>query len=247
MAFDSGISANLKVDFSGERKKLIQQALDRLPYSFVESCALRQFLAALVRQSEELYNSCIDMQEQRQIYNAQGDVLDGLGRIVGLSRKALVYYESKWLWFDRVAQPWDVTNFWAKDAPLKGYQIYDDNQYKKRIILKIGKNFVKFASVPEIAQFVRMATGQPVGFVKTAPMAVDLIVPSTLTRDNYGILVDALKTLRCDDVYEVPYPVTLSISGVIMYVPQISFQFDHPAPYNWDSGRWAVSTSILRG
>lgn len=241
----SSVSEKLKVDFSTEYKSLIESALTRLPYSFVKSCVLRQFISALVSECEELYTSCVNMQEQRTIYNAKGEVLDAIGRIVGCQRKALVYYESRWFWFDRRAQPWDVTDFWNKYASLKGYRLYNDEEYRKRIVLQIGKNFTKFASVPEVTQFIKMATGQNVSFLKTGPMEATLVVPSTLTRDNYDLLVKPVSTLLCDDVYGVPYPVTLKFSGVVIYVPQHAFMFDRANPYGFDSGHWATKTSLI--
>lgn len=241
----NNVSDKLKVDFSSEYKSLIESALDRLPYSFIKSCVLRQFIAALVSECEELYTSCINMQEQRTIYNAKGEVLDALGRIVGCPRQALTYYDSRWFWFDRRSQPWDVTNFWNKYAKLKGYRIYNDEEYRKRIVLQIGKNFTKFSSVPEVTQFIKMATGQNVSFIKTGPMEATLVVPSTLTRDNYDLLVESVNTLRCDDAYGVPYPVTLKLSGVVIYVPQYAFIFDRSERYCFDSGHWATKTSLI--
>lgn len=241
----NNVSDTLKVDFNSEYKSLTASALDRLPYSFIKSCVLRQFIAALVSECEELYTSCINMQEQRTIYTAKGEVLDALGRIVGCSRQALTYYDSRWFWFDRQSQPWDVTNFWNKYASLKGYRTYNDEEYKKRIVLQIGKNFTKFSSVPEVTQFIKIATGQNVSFIKTGPMEVTLVVPSTLTRDNYDLLIDSVSNLRCDDVYGVPYPVTLKLSGAIIYVPQHAFMFDRTTPYGCDSGHWATRTSLI--
>lgn len=241
----NNVSDKLKVDFSSEYKSLVESALDRLPYSFIKSCVLRQFIAALVSECEALYTSCINMQEQRTIYNAKGEVLDALGRIVGCPRQALVFYESRWFWFDRRSQPWDVTNFWNKYASLKGYRVYNDEEYRKRIVLQIGKNFTKFSSVPEVTQFINIATGQNVSFIKTGPMEVTLVVPSTLTRDNYDLLVNSVNNLRCDDVYGVPYPVTLKLSGVVIYVPQHAFMFDRAKPYCFDSGHWATRTSLI--
>lgn len=239
------VNSKLKVDFSSEFKSLVESALDRLPYSFIKSCVLRQFISVLANESELWYNECIRMQEQRTIYNAQGAVLDALGRIVGQGRQALTYYDSRWFWFDRKSQPWDVTSFWAKYASLQGYRVYTDEEFRKRIVLRIGKNFVKFASVPEVTQFVKMATGQEVSFIKTGPMEVTIVVPSTLTRDNYGLLVDSINTLRCDDVFAVPYPVTLKLSGVVIYVPSNPLIFDRAEPYCFDIGHWAVRTSLI--
>lgn len=241
----SNVSDKLKVDFSSEYKSLVEAALARLPYSFIKSCVLRQFIAALVSECEELYTACVNMQEQRTIYNATGGVLDALGRIVGCPRQSLVYYDSRWFWFDRRAQPWDATNFWNKYASLKGTRVYTDEDYRKRIVLQVAKNFTKFSSVPEVTQLIKNATGQNVSFVKTGAMEVTLVVPSTLTRDNYDLLVESTNTLRCDDVFGVPYPVTLKLSGVVIYVPQHAFMFDRNPPFSWDSGRWATKTSLL--
>ncbi len=90
------IAAKYKVDFSGLRVDLVEQALGRMLSQHYSACVLRRFVAALVSEAQEFYEACIDLQERRTVYVAAGENLNALGRIVGADRAPWSFDDSYW-------------------------------------------------------------------------------------------------------------------------------------------------------
>ena len=83
------IPSRLEVSFGQYAKSLIDEALAKLPSQFLTSCMLRQLVAVLVGEVQELYDAVLGMQRGRTLYAAEAANLDALGRIVGEERAAI--------------------------------------------------------------------------------------------------------------------------------------------------------------
>jgi len=239
------IPSRLEVSFGQYAKSLIDEALAKLPSQFLTSCMLRQLVAVLVGEVQELYDAVLDMQRERTLYAAEAANLDALGRIVGEERAPYQYSDSHWFAFDRMGQAWDSTPWWCRDAPLVEYIPAEDPVYRTNILTRIIANHTLVASVPELDGLIRLVAGNSVSFEKTGPMQVRLIAPSTISTTNLVKLTTAVTTRRVDDEYAVPYPATLHVSGYIVFVPVSFFSFDKSNAQRWDSGRWASKGNLF--
>lgn len=214
------------VDFTGYHKDLITQALDRMLSQHYNKCVLRQFVAAFIRQCQELYDACIDMQRLRIPYNAEGENLDALGRIVGEDRTPWMYDESGWMFFDRQGQGWDQVPVWVRGGPLGTSAYVDDIQYRTNIIIKAIKNHTLTSSIPEITELIRLIFGIYVAFDKLGPNQVQIIVSSNISMQQLILLTYSWDNTRVDHAWYMNYPVTLDISKV-MFAP-------YPSPFTFD-------------
>lgn len=229
-----------KVDFTAARKSLIEQALDRMLSQHYGKCLLRRFVAAVMTEVQELYEAVLDMQEKRTLYEADGENLNALGRIVGEPRAPYQYDESRYLFADRTHQRPDSSFVWCVGAPFAAYIPVDDEQYRVNMLARILKNHTLVGSVPELERVTRMLTDTYVSYEKTGPMQVTLVVPATISATAYRILTRAQTDQRADDAFMLPYPATLWFSGVVMYVPDKFFAADRENGQQADRAPCAV-------
>lgn len=241
------IPASFKVDFSAHRKDLVAQALSRLLSQHYDKCVLRQFVAAIMAEVQELYDALIDLQEQRTLYVAREENLNGLGRIVGEPRTPYQYDESRWMFADRIDQRVDSASVWCVYAPFASFVPVEDPQYQLNILARIIKNHTLVASVPELERLAHLLTDTWVSWEKTGPMQVAAVVPSTISATAYNMLIKATTDNRVDDAYMLPYPATLSFSGVVTYVPQKFFCADRAQQQQCDAAHCAVGVPINQG
>lgn len=238
------IPGRLKVDFSAARISLIEDGLSKLLSCFYDKCTVRQFVAVLLNEVQELYNACVDMEECRTLYMAQGVNLDALGRIVGQDRALWRYSEDGWMHSDIAGQGADQEKVWCKGGPLGTYVTPDDTIYRTAILARIVKNHTLVASVPEITALVDLLFGEGVSFWKCGPNAVSLIVPQDIDKTALYALTHSVSDLRVDDTYNVPYPATLSLCDKIYYIPPNPFHADRNAPFQCDNALCAVGAYI---
>lgn len=220
------IPASYQVDFTGYRRDLVADGLALLLEQHVDKCVLRQFLAALLEEVQDLHDALIDLQEQRTLYLAVGENLDALGRIVGEDRIPYQYDDSRWMFADRVAQRPDQAMSWVDGAPLESFLPVDDGQYRYNILGKILKNHVIFTSVPELQTIIRHYSSFQVSFEKTGPMEVAITIPDDATPTLIGLLTKNEDTPLCDTVFKIPYPATLYISAINYHSPVPWFTAD---------------------
>lgn len=213
------IPKSYEVLFDGVRFDLIGQGLQRMLSQFFDKCVLRQFFAVFLQEAQELYDACIDMQEARTLYAAEGEILDALGRIVGQDRGLWQYDDFSWFFFDRQGQGFDQVPMWCLYAPTSIRQESDDNIYKQNIIGKIHKNHTLTGSLPEVQARVSEVMDAGISFEKVGPNRVKIIAPSTLSTTQLQLLLLSYTDRRVDDGYYLPYPVTLDFDGLMIYVP----------------------------
>lgn len=232
------------VSFERYTKDLVEQALNRMLSQHYDKCVLRQFVAAFLDECNELYAACIELQRKRTVFNASGANLDALGRIVGEKRSPWTYDESSWFFFDRQGQSFDQVPVWCINAPVGKTVYVEDPQYRTNIIVRAVKNHTLTSSIPEVTNVVELAFGTNVSFEKTGPNAVKLIVPSNISLTNLLLLTQGTDDERVDDRFWLPYPVTLSISDVTMFVPGDFFIFDVDRR-GWDQAPLAVGVTEI--
>lgn len=232
------IPARLEISFE-VRQPLVISALEKLPGQYLKSCALRQFVSAFVGAAEELFTATLAMQKERTLYNASGENLDALGRIVGEPRAPYRYSEIRWFAFDRMGQPWDSTPWWCRKAPLAEFIPASDTDYRNTILARIIANHTLVSSIPELEGLLELLVGQWISFEKIGPMKVRPIIPATISTTNLYILVTCVSTRRVDDKYVVPYPATLNLTDDVVFTPSHFFCFDRSNEQRWDSGLWS--------
>lgn len=236
------IPEKLKVTFP--RRDVVAEGLALLESRYVKACIFRQFVAALLAEVQELSDALIDLQRKRTLYEAEGEILDGLGRIVGEDRTPYQYSDEMWFAFDRSGQTFDAMPFWCIGAPLASYLPVEDSQFQHNILLRILKNHTLIASPFELNYQSEFASGQPVSFEKTGPMQVRLIVPADFPITDLIRWTTPRDTRFVDDEYAVPYPATLNVSGYVVYVPRKYFAFDRMNEHQFDAGSFAVETNV---
>lgn len=240
------ISERYKVDFSPHRKDLIEQALSRMLSQHYDKCVLRQFVAAIMEEVQELYDALIDVQERRTLYMAEQENLNALGRIVGEPRAPYQYDESRWMFADRINQRVDTASVWCMGAPFAAFIPAEDPQYRINILARIIKNHTLVASVPEMERLTYLLTDSLVSYEKTGPMQVAVVVPSTISATAYNMLIKNTTDTRVDEAFMLPYPATLSFSGIVTYVPGTFFCPDR-AQQQCDAASCAVGVPITTG
>lgn len=234
------IPERLKVDFSASRKDLIADGLNKMLSVFYDSCTLRQFVAVLLRQVQELYDAALAVEEQRTLYAAEGVNLDALGRIVGQDRLLWSYNEDKWFHFDIEGQGWDQLPWWCRHGELGEYVRAGDEAYRTAVLSRAIKNHTLVAAVPELAELVELLLGNSVSFIKCGPNQVNLVVPEGITSTALWLLTHPTTDVRVDRTYYVPYPATLNFCEKIYFIPPNPFHFDREEPFQWDTAPWAV-------
>ena len=241
------LPAFYKIDFKPCRKDLIEQALGRMLAQHYDKCVLRQFVAAVMREVNELYDAIIDMQEMRTLHEAEAYNLDALGRIVGEPRNPYRYDESRWLFADRMSQRPDATSVWCLSAPFAAFLPVGDTQYRMNILCRIVKNHTLVASVPEIERLTFMVAETLISYAKTGPMQVAVLVPSTITATVWNILTQARTDLRADSLFAFPYPATLWFDETFFYVPDPWFCADRTNAQRCDQAHVAVGVPYQPG
>ena len=241
------IPSTYKIDFSPHRKDLIEQALGRMLSQHYDKCVLRQFVAAIMQEVNELFDCLIDMQEMRTLFMAEAENLNAIGRIVGEPRAPYQYDESKWMFVDRERQRPDTTTVWCLNAPFAAFLPVADEQYRLNILIRIIKNHTLVASIPEIEKLTSMATGTLVSYDKTGPMQVMAIVPSDITATAWNLITQARTDMRADDIFAFPYPATLWFRGTVMYVPGNWFSPDRTNEQRCDQAHCAVGVPYQIG
>lgn len=94
----------------------VEQAHNRLVSQYKESENLKAYIAAIVKQDDDLEKSLFDLLDKRHLDVAEGEQLDVIGRIVGLNR---ILINASILGFFTIG-PSDNDGFGDKDDPSVG-------------------------------------------------------------------------------------------------------------------------------
>jgi hypothetical protein len=239
MAF---LPAQYKVDFDKFTGDMVEMAWSRMLSQHYDKCLLKQFTSAFIMECQDLYDAILALQEGRTAYMAEAVNLDALGRIVGEPRRPFNYDDDTWFAFDRSQQGFDSAPFWCVNAPIGGYDLVTDEQYRLNVITRAIRNHTLTSSAPEVVDVVNMLFGIDVSYEKTGPNEVRILVPQTINRTALWYLASNQDTRECDDVYIAQYPVTLNVSSIV-YAPENMFIFDRD-DRGFDRAPMAISTHL---
>lgn len=77
-----------EVNFNSDKQNLLTRGRGRLLYQFKNSEILDQLLQTFTSEIQTYYDAIVETMEKRLLYNATGETLDVLGRLVGQLRNA---------------------------------------------------------------------------------------------------------------------------------------------------------------
>ncbi len=218
--------SDYEVDFSTFDRDLVEEGLKRLLSQHLDKTVLKKFLAVYLEQCQELYDSIIDMMEQRTLYKASGSNVDTIGAIVGQDRSAWTYDESSWCFFDRSQQGMDQEPAWVTNAPMESYVAMTDSTLKEAIIVKVMKNHTIVGSVPELIYYLKELLSVDISFQKTGPNTVNIIAPSSLSLTQLKLLTRYVDSKNTEHSFSIPYPATLNFGELVFHAPNSFFVFD---------------------
>lgn len=230
----------MSCDFSVYDKDQVTQACDLTLSQFRRSQILLGVQSAINNQSIDLYQSLIDAMQLRCLDDAVGVQLDIIGRIVGQSRELENYGTKNWFAYDTNDVGYDQGIYYINGAPVGGNLLASDFTYRQLIYARIFKNHVKYGSVPEILQVVKLVYGINISIRKEGLSDISLVVPSNTPQYIVQNLTKVDDTPTTDRVYFLPIPSTGRIVDVIFRPPN-AFTYDGLLPYEgYDRGHYAV-------
>lgn len=208
------------IKFDQYRIDTITQGVDRLLSQYKNSTGIKNFLASMTEQTQDLNNIEMTVFIGRCLENAQGVQLDIIGRIVGIARPTVIGEEILYFqWDSTPPQYWDSQSGWyVTNAPTTGYVPVSDAIYRRFIIGKIFKNQVTGGTIPEILAFIKIVFSVDASItpVDGEVMAIDITVASDIDPS----LVPLLDAVRSDDdvenEYFLPIPSGVRINDVIV-------------------------------
>ncbi len=177
------------------------------------------------RQVQQLHDAIVSVLDQRTLEKARGVVLDVIGRIVGQDRELLNQAELEWFTPDDATGALDTAPSWVTGVSLFGNLPADDGEYLSLIRSKIFKNHVKYGSIPEILEFVRLLYGINVSIRKLKLSRVQFIIPVGTAGYVIGTIRRVLSDDKADNQYFLPQCPTVDIVGV-MHRPEVPFAPD---------------------
>lgn len=211
------------IDYDKLYKDLVADGLGLMLPEFGDKCLLRQFFAAFLEEAQELHTAIIDLIKARSLGFATGEWLDGLGRIVGVSRVVFDYDDTVWLFADRPKQPTDTMPVWCTNALWNTQALMDDEQYRLQIWFAAVRGSVKTASVPEVQRAVWELLATKVSYIKVGPNQVSLFIAVNITVAQYTWLTQFRDTSVAQYSPYVPYPVTLSLDKIYWPLGDVLF------------------------
>ena len=230
----------MSCDFSVYDKDQVKQACDLTLSQFRRSQILLGVQSAINNQSIDLYQSLIDAMQLRCLDDAVGVQLDIIGRIVGQSRELENYGTKNWFAYDTAEVGYDQGIYYINGAPVGGNLLASDFTYRQLIYARIFKNHVKYGSVPEILQVVKLVYGINISIRKEGLSDISLVVPSNTPQYIVQNLTKVDDTPTTDRVYFLPIPSTGRIVDVIFRPPN-AFTYDGLLPdEGYDQGHYAV-------
>lgn len=202
-------------DFSVYARDLLKLGYDDQLDVFRNSPVIVGMLAAIIRESQGLYDAITACLWARTIDGAEGYQLDCIGRIVGAWPRptqdgALIDYFTP-----------DVSNLgpdWAgayvTGAPLAGQIPIGDGPYRTAIRARIARNQVKYGSAPELQYFALLLFGVSISVRNLGNGDIELIVPTSIPPSVVAQLTATRTDLTADTQYVLPIPATGRITTV---------------------------------
>lgn len=230
-------------DYSDFKLNIAESNKEKVLSQYQNSKILMAVMNAFSDEFQILADSLIDIMKVRSLGYAYGEHLDVIGRIIGCER-GYNDQESE-IFFRPDVQGLSVDQgiLYCTNAPTDaGIYKTNDNMYLKKIWAHILCNFNKDSSASELTKIIYAMFGYYVGFGRTSnPFDVLLYVPDNISRYALNKLFEFVSDNYSQDIPTVPYPATLSLSGIVYYKPMVAFSTDMDG-CGWDQGKASVAT-----
>ena len=198
-----------------EAEDIEQRSVERTLAQFRHSQLFIDVLLAFCSEVQVLLNATVETIKKRTPAEASGEQLNALGRIVGQTRTLIGYDAIAWFNPDRGLQGPDRVPVWVQNAPEAGNYEASDSWYRQLIEAKISRNTIKYASAPEIINFVQQALGVDISFIITGPMTVQVIVSDNADFNTMSLLESYNPDINnAEHVYFLPLAAGVQIASV---------------------------------
>lgn len=206
---------------------LQERAFSRLLMQFKGSAVLIDIMMAFILEAQELQDTIKNVIDLRGPADANGEQLDGLGRIVGQPRELFDYSLIDYFAPDTAGQSVDQAPVWVQNAPLAENLEADDEILRRLIEAKVYRNFTQYGSVLEIQAFVRLAFGYEISIVRSPvnKMEIYLVVGIAVPKYVINYLTWFRDSAYAEGIPFAPYADTVSVGGVL-FLPPTPFQSD---------------------
>ena len=230
----------MSCDFSIYNKNQAKQACDLTLSQFRRSNTLLGVQSAINNQFIDLYQSLINTMQLRCLDDATGEQLDIIGEIVGQSRELENFGTKNWLKYDTTDLGYEQSIYYVVGTQIGENLLATDFTYKQRIYARIFKNHVKYGSIPEILEVVKLIYNINISIRKNGLSDLTLIVPQNTPLYIVQNLTRVDDTITTDKVYFLPLPSTARIVDVI-YRPKNALTYDALLPNEgYDNANYAV-------
>lgn len=203
--------SNLAVNFDNIKQDLVNRGRSRLLSQFIRSELLVDLLDALSQECQELYDSQINVLEQRTLDKAEGVNLDIIGELVGADKT--LYDASLLPWFapDIEGREVDSAELWVVGAPVTGNLTAPDKVWRKLILAKIFKNHLLYGSHAEIRWFVKMMSNLKISFQNIGVCEVILVIPAGTSESQIRFLVSTIQNTSISYSFLLPIPAEVKL------------------------------------
>lgn len=150
--------------------------------------------------------------ESKLIETAQGFSLDIIGKIVGQERKGLGEGKE---WLGEEQSKMNFSPFFVGGASDFGFTVSDDSLYKRLIEGKILKNHTKYASIPEIIDFVKKVFNIDIAIENINAFEFTIFVPSGTSERTKSNLKLSTTGEGIYNKYFLPIKPTVKIIDVV--------------------------------
>lgn len=230
-------------DYSEYKLDILKSNQFKMLSQYQKSDIIIKVLDAFSKEFQILADNLVEIMKVRSLGYAYGEHLDVIGRIVGCERGYNDQESAMYFRPDTQGLSVDQGVVYCTNAPTDaGIYKTNDAMYLNKIWSKILSNFNKDSSAPELTKIVYAMSGYYIGFGRTEnPFDIFLYVPDNISQYVLNDLFNFFSDNYSQDMNIVPYPATLSLSGIVYYKPVIAFSTDTPN-CGWDQGKAAVST-----
>lgn len=204
-----------KIDFSSIVFNLEQISQSRMLSQFYDSRVLKLLLGAYTAEIQELSTAISQLIEKRSIYEAEGEQLDAIGRIVGQDRTGYSYDTAYWFAPDERDICPDNGHWWVQKQPQSVEEEMDDETYRKWLWLKILENHNLYSANPEIKNQIKEGLDEVVGIETEGNMVAKLFVSANISLTNKELLRYYKNTKLTDNDYMFAYPATTNIDEIV--------------------------------
>lgn len=206
--------SDLELKFDDIEFNLKEISESRILSQYSDSPLYKLLLGVITSEIQELSTAITDLIKGRSVANSEGNQLDVIGRIVGMSRKNYNYDSNYWFAPEIEGVSPDNGHWWVMNYPQAVFEPMDDVTYRKWIWMKIQKNHNKFSSKPEIENEVLRGLDEIIGIQRTGMIEQDIYTTTSISSTNKNLLSYVADTPLTDNQYLFSYQAATEIGSV---------------------------------